>query len=82
MSFRTHNLISDGCIRKMDLIVCRNLLVYFESELRDDVLAMFLNSLNPGGFLCLGYKESLTGTSVEASFDTVSEDQRIYRLKK
>ncbi|HEX2921542.1 MAG TPA: protein-glutamate O-methyltransferase CheR [Bacteroidales bacterium] len=57
--FSDHNLVSDGVFGEMNLIVCRNVLIYFNRELQNRVLTLFTDSLIPGGVLCLGTKETL-----------------------
>lgn len=57
--FADHNLVTDGVFGEMNVIVCRNVLIYFNRELQNKVLGLFYESLVPGGILCLGTKESL-----------------------
>ncbi|MGZ5060167.1 MAG: CheR family methyltransferase [Methylobacter sp.] len=57
--FAHHNLVSDGVFCEVQLILCRNVLIYFNDELQQRVLELFHNSLVRGGFLCLGTRESL-----------------------
>ncbi|MFO1064894.1 MAG: CheR family methyltransferase [Pirellulales bacterium] len=59
--FSSHNLISDPPFTKLDLISCRNLLIYLGSHLQKKLIPLFHYSLNPGGYLFLGPAESLTG---------------------
>ncbi|MDB5563406.1 MAG: CheR-type protein glutamate methyltransferase, partial [Hyphomicrobiales bacterium] len=54
VTFSYHNLVSDGVFGEMNLICCRNVLIYFDKTLQDRVLAKFVESLRHGGFLCLG----------------------------
>lgn len=80
--FSSHNLVTDGVFGEMNVIFCRNVLIYFNRELQNRVLNLFLDSLCPGGFLCLGSKESLRFSSVADHFDVVSEREKIYRKKR
>ncbi len=57
--FSDHNLVHDQVFGEMDLILCRNVLIYFNRNLQNRVLDLFRESLTPGGYLCLGMKESL-----------------------
>lgn len=57
--FATHNLIKDPPFNKIDLLTCRNLLIYFQIELQQKVLSLFHFSLNPDGFLFLGNSETV-----------------------
>ncbi|MFZ2407716.1 MAG: CheR family methyltransferase [Methylobacter sp.] len=57
--FAHHNLVSDGVFCEVQLILCRNVLIYFNDELQKRVFDLFHKSLVRGGFLCLGTRESL-----------------------
>lgn len=80
--FFHHDLVSDHVFGEMHVIFCRNVLIYFGRELRERVLQKLAASLRPGGFLCLGTAERLTGaTSTERSFSPFASEQRIYRYE-
>jgi chemotaxis protein methyltransferase CheR len=65
---------------KFDVIFCRNVLIYFSSELKQDILARMARALNPGGFLILGSSESLTAHN--SNFDMIRSGGAVYyRLK-
>jgi chemotaxis protein methyltransferase CheR len=76
-----HNLAMDTSFGEMQVIVCRNVLIYFNRELQDHVLELFWESLENGGFLCLGDKESLSFTSVADRFEVIDENARIYKKR-
>ncbi|NTU97207.1 MAG: PAS domain S-box protein [Chlorobiaceae bacterium] len=57
--FATQNVIMDPPFTKLDILVCRNLLIYMEQELQKKLIPLFHYSLNPGGFLFLGSAESI-----------------------
>jgi chemotaxis protein methyltransferase CheR len=59
MSFAAHNLATDGFVNKFDLVVCRNVLIYFDKELQKKVFRLFDLSLGPQSFLGLGEKETI-----------------------
>lgn len=59
MIFSTHNLVSDHSFNEFQLILCRNVLIYFDKELQHKVFQLFDNSLDKLGYLALGSKESL-----------------------
>jgi len=80
--FSDHNLVSDGVFGEMQLIFCRNTMIYFKRELHDQAIGLFEKSLCPGGFLCLGAKESLAVSAHRESFEEFSKPARIYRKKK
>ena len=80
--FSSHNLVTDGVFGEMHLIFCRNVLIYFNRKLQNQVLKLFYDSLIPGGYLCLGSKESLKFTDLADRFDIVCDKEKIYRKKR
>ncbi|MBK9292597.1 MAG: PAS domain-containing protein [Bacteroidetes bacterium] len=74
--FATHNVLKDPPFSKLDLVVCRNLLIYLKPESQDKVISSFYMSLKTRGLLFLGSSESL-GTHADA-FDVVSSKHKIY----
>jgi chemotaxis protein methyltransferase CheR len=81
ITFARHNLAMDKSFGEMQLIVCRNVLIYFNQDLQDLVLKLFLESLDHGGFLCLGDKETLAFSAVADDFLPVDERARIYKKR-
>lgn len=81
ITFARHNLAMDKSFGEMQAIVCRNVLIYFNRQLQDAVLEMFWESLDHGGYLCLGNNESIAFTAVEKRFDVVDAQARIYRKR-
>ncbi len=77
--FATHNLLKDSPFSKLDLIVCRNLFIYFKPEVQTKLLSMFYYSISPDGFLFMGSSESL-GDMNEA-FDCLDIKWKIYKYK-
>ncbi len=82
MVFSEHNLATDGVFGEMHLIVCRNVLIYFDSQLQNRVVGLFRDSLCAGGFLCLGAKETLRFSEHAAAFEPVVQRERIYRKRR
>ncbi|NPD74427.1 protein-glutamate O-methyltransferase CheR [Oceanispirochaeta sp. M1] len=80
--FSFHNLVTDGVFGEMNMVFCRNVLIYFNKELQNKVLKLFHDSLIPGGFLCLGSKESLKFSAVEDDFEIISQQEKIYRKRR
>lgn len=80
--FSSHNLVTDGVFGEMNLIFCRNVLIYFDRDLQNRVFKLFYDSLCPGGFLCLGSKESLKFSEVDDLFEPVAKREKIYRKKR
>lgn len=58
INFVTHNLASDTHIGQFDIILCRNVVIYFDKELREKVFRLFDTSVKPGAYLVLGEKEN------------------------
>jgi len=79
VTFASHNLSTDGVFAEVQLILCRNVLIYFNDDLQDRVLHLFRDSLVHKGFLCLGSKETLARTAVEADFEVLDAPARLYR---
>jgi chemotaxis protein methyltransferase CheR len=77
--FADHNLVFDGVFGEMNMIVCRNVLIYFDKVLQNKVIKLFKESLIPGGVLCLGSKESLKFSEQYYSFEPLFEKEKIYR---
>ena len=78
--FSTQNLISDPAFSKMDLLSCRNVLIYLEHELQNQLFLQFHYSLNPDGILFLGNSESMGGNS--DLFVTLDRKHKIFRRKE
>jgi len=79
VTFASHNLSTDGVFAEVQLILCRNVLIYFNDALQDRVLQLFRDSLVHKGFLCLGSKETLSHTEVERDFSSFDAQARLYR---
>lgn len=81
VTFMEHNLVTDKSFIEANLIICRNVLIYFNKELQNNVLKLFLNSLLPGGILGLGSKEHLKFTEVSNEFEVVSLPCKLFKKK-
>ncbi len=79
--FSDHNLATDGVFGEMHLIMCRNVLIYFNRELQNRALGLFADSLCEGGVLCLGSKESIRFSDYSRQFEDIAREEKIY-LKK
>lgn len=79
--FAEHNLVTDGSFGEMNLIICRNVLIYFDGTLQNRVDRLFMDSLGKGGYLCIGLKETLAYSDVIENFETVSEEFKVYSKK-
>jgi chemotaxis protein methyltransferase CheR len=77
--FAQHNLATDGVFNEFHVILCRNVMIYFNAELQARVHRLFLDSLVNFGFLCLGSKESLKFSPYETAYAELDSEERIYR---
>jgi len=80
--FSDHNLATDGVFGEMNLILCRNVLIYFNRDLQNRVLKLFFDSICQDCFLCLGSKESIRFSENADAFEDVVREERIYRRRK
>ncbi|GAM11811.1 chemotaxis protein methyltransferase [Geobacter sp. OR-1] len=78
VTFREEEIFSSGFDRKCDLIMCRNVMIYFERPWQELLLKGFARSLSEGGFLVLGKSETMIGEA-RRYFAPVSPVERIYR---
>ncbi|WPO81284.1 protein-glutamate O-methyltransferase CheR [Chryseobacterium sp. JJR-5R] len=74
----THNLVSDSSFNSFQLIICRNVLIYFDRGLQERVFRLFDSSLENLGFLALGAKETLRFSKLDKNYHQV-DDQRIWK---
>jgi chemotaxis protein methyltransferase CheR len=79
ITFANHNLVTDGVFGEMHIVLCRNVLIYFDKNLQNHVLMLLANSLIDLGFLCLGNKESLIFSSIVKQFKELDVKERIYQ---
>ena len=76
--FAPHNLASDQSFNEFHLVLCRNVLIYFNQELQNKVINLFYESLCSFGILGLGNKESLLFTDKQKRFQAIDQKQRVY----
>lgn len=76
-----HNLVTDSVFAEVHLILCRNVLIYFDRNLQNKVQQLFYNSLINGGILCLGSKESLGFIDLNETYSELDKKQRIFKKK-
>jgi chemotaxis protein methyltransferase CheR len=79
--FAAHNLVSDRSFNEFHVIICRNVMIYFDRTLQQQVHQLFLDSLVPFGVLALGRKETLVHSAHAERFDVVDDLERIYRKR-
>ena len=80
--FSQHNLVTGKAFSEMNMIVCRNVIIYFDKELQNRVLSLFNESLIEKGVLCLGSKESVQFTTSKNHFTELVGKEKIYRKLK
>jgi chemotaxis protein methyltransferase CheR len=76
-----HNLVTDSVFAEVHMILCRNVLIYFDKNLQNKVQKLFYNSLINGGVLCLGSKESLLFSDFHDKYTELDKKQRIFKKK-
>ena len=77
--FAQHNLASDRSFNEFHVIVCRNVMIYFDRALQDRVHDLFYESLVTFGVLALGHKESIRFTAHESAYEELDAAEKLYR---
>jgi chemotaxis protein methyltransferase CheR len=77
--FAQHNLVSDRSFNEFHVIVCRNVMIYFDRPLQDRVHGLFYDSLATFGVLALGHKESIRFTHHEGCYEELDALEKLYR---
>ena len=80
--FAQHNLVSDRSFNEFNVILCRNVMIYFDRSLQERVHELFHQSLAMFGILALGNKESIKFSSHEDAYEELDPNERIYRRIK
>lgn len=75
MVFSQHNLVSDRSFNEFDLILCRNVLIYFDKDLQERVLELFDDSLSKLGYLALGTKETIKFSHIQRKFNQLNKEK-------
>lgn len=79
--FATHNLVTDSSFNEFQLVICRNVLIYFNKNLQDKVLNLFDASLENSGYLVLGSKETIRFSALEERYQQIQKE-KIWRKRK
>lgn len=79
--FLQHNLVTDRSFNEFQLILCRNVMIYFNKQLQNKVLKLFHESLSSLGFIGLGMKESLLFSEYRSKYSVVDGSVKIFRKK-
>ena len=77
--FAQHNLVSDRSFNEFNVIVCRNVMIYFDRALQDKVHRLFYESLMTFGVLALGTKESIRFSPFEDRYEDLDANERLYK---
>jgi chemotaxis protein methyltransferase CheR len=77
--FAQHNLVSDRSFNEFNVIICRNVMIYFGKSLQDKVHERFHESLETFGVIALGHKESVKFSPHEEAYEVIDIDERLYR---
>ena len=81
MVFSTHNLVSDGSFNEFHMIICRNVLIYFDKNLQDRVFKLFDKSLGLFSYLALGSKETLKFSAIHSTYTQVGKEKIWKKIK-
>ena len=82
VSFRRHDLVQGGVFSKFDLVLCRNVMIYFNQSLQNDVLNKLHESLFKYGYMIIGSKESLIWCEIANKFIVVNNEEKIYKIPR
>jgi chemotaxis protein methyltransferase CheR len=82
VSFREVDLVRAIPFSKFDLVLCRNVLIYFNNNLQNDVLKLISDCLFDGGMLAIGAKESISWCEISNKFQTVNAEERIFKKNR
>lgn len=82
VKFIRHDLSSGSAFSKFDIILCRNVLIYFNKNLQEKVFTLFRESLFKKGFVVIGKKESMSYFSKHSDYIEFDSSEKIYRLKQ
>src|SRR5512133_338471 len=80
--FAQHNLVSDRSFNEFNVVICRNVMIYFDRALQDRVHRLFYESLAMFGVLALGAKESIKFSPFEDRFEDIDVNERLYKKVK
>lgn len=79
MVFSEHNLVTDTSFNEFHVICCRNVMIYFDQTLQAQTHRLIYESLDKGGVLCLGDKETIRFTPHEDAYEVLDEQQKLFR---
>jgi chemotaxis protein methyltransferase CheR len=81
VDFRYHNLITDHCKGEFDIILCRNVMIYFDNSAKVKLMERFHKALKPGGLFIIGFYDAMLPLVNERLFEVIDLDAKIFRKK-
>lgn len=82
ITFAQHNLVSDGSFNEFHVIICRNVMIYFNKSLQSHVHNLIYESLSSSGILGLGNKEGITFSGNPDCYEEIDANEKLYRKIK
>jgi chemotaxis protein methyltransferase CheR len=79
VTYKTHDLVLGSPFELFDIILCRNVMIYFNQQLQENVLQLFIKSLKVKGFLAIGAKETISWCKGAEQFSVFDNEDKIYR---
>jgi chemotaxis protein methyltransferase CheR len=79
VEYRYHNLVSDPFRETFDIILCRNVMIYFDTPTKEKLVNNFYRSLNPGGYLVIGFYDVSLPVTDRKLFSVIDEDAKIFQ---
>lgn len=79
VSYRKHDLVNGIVFNKFDIVICRNVMIYFNQNLQNDVLKKLHESVFKYGYLAIGSKESLIWCEIAKKFIVANKEEKIYK---
>ena len=79
VTFNYHNLITDPFMVKYDLILCRNVMIYFDTDAKQKLLRKFYDALNPGGYFIIGFYDTMLSLMDQDLYKAVDLDAKIFQ---
>ncbi len=81
VNFKYHNLITDAFIGQFDFVFCRNVMIYFDAISKNEILKKYYSLLKPGGYLILGFYDSLLPIEEKSKYNVELSHLRIFKKK-
>lgn len=79
--FSYHNLITDTFPKSLDIVFCRNVMIYFDNGAKQKLLEKFYQALNPGGYFIIGFFDTLGHMVDNKQFELIDQDAKIFQKK-